>query len=305
MLKVKWRKPNSNYLRHELPGKVAATFFGVFLVVLTLCLVFYITSKGLATFFNNKVSPLEFLFSNVWMPDRDPSKGGPAVGALIFIVGSLLVSTLALVVSTPFSIAVAIFMTEISQSLGKKLLQPAIEILVGIPSVVYGWVGLSLLVPFIKNAFGGLGFSLLAGSLVLSVMIFPTITSISCDALRTVSNDYREASIAMGATRWQTIYRVVVPAATPGMLSGIVLGLARAFGEALAVQMVIGNTIRLPGTILDSTINLTSIITMDMGNTAMGTVWNNALWSMAMLLLLISFIFIFIIRKIGAKGNSY
>lgn len=304
MLKMKWKKPSSNYLRHELPGKAVVTFFGMFLVVLTLCLVFYITSKGLATFFNNKVSLSEFLFSNVWRPNRDLSKGGPAVGAMIFIVGSLLVSTLALVISTPLSIAVAIFMTEISQTLGKKLLQPAIEILVGIPSVVYGWVGLSLLVPFIKDAFGGLGFSLLAGSLVLAVMIFPTITSISCDALRAVSNDYREASVAMGATRWQTIYRVVVPAATPGILSGIVLGLARAFGEALAVQMVIGNTIRLPGSILDSTINLTSIITMDMGNTAMGTVWNNALWSMAMLLLMISFLFIFIIRKIGAKGNS-
>lgn len=305
MLKMKWRKMSPNYLRHELPGKAVVTFFGVFLVVLTLCLVFYITSKGLATFFENKVSPIEFLFSNVWMPDRDPSKGGPAVGALIFIAGSLMVSSLALVISTPFSIAVAIFMTEISQRLGKKLLQPAIEILVGIPSVVYGWIGLSLLVPFIKNNLGGLGFSLLAGSFVLAVMIFPTITSISCDALRAVSNDYREASVAMGATRWQTIYRVVVPAAVPGVLSGIVLGLARAFGEALAVQMVIGNTIRLPGSILDPTINLTSIITMDMGNTAMGTTWNNALWSMAMLLLMISFIFIFIIRKIGAKGSSY
>lgn len=295
---------SSNYLRHELPGKVVVTFFGVFLVVLTLCLVFYITSKGLATFFENKVSPLEFLFSKVWMPDRDLSNGGPVVGALIFIVGSLLVSGLALVISTPLSVAVAIFMTEISEKLGKKVLQPAIEILVGIPSVVYGWIGLSLLVPFIKNVFGGLGFSLLAGGLVLAVMIFPTITSVSCDALRAVSDDYREASVAMGATRWQTIYRVVVPAATPGMLSGIVLGLARAFGEALAVQMVIGNTIRLPGSILDSTINLTSIITMDMGNTVMGTAWNNALWSMAMLLLLISFLFIFIIRKIGVKENS-
>lgn len=194
-------------------------------------------------------------------------------------------------------------MTEISPNIGKKLLQPAIEIFVGIPSVVYGWVGLSLLVPFIRKNIGGLGFSLLAGGLVLSIMIFPTIASVAADSLRALSGDYKEASYALGATRWQTIRRVLVPAAFPGILTGIVLGLARAFGEALAVQMVIGNAIRLPKSILDPTTNLTSIITMDMANTVMGTEWNNALWSMALLLLLLSFLFIIIIHKVGAKGG--
>jgi len=134
-------------------------------------------------------------------------------------------------------------------------------------------------------------------------MIFPTIASISADSLRSVPGDYREASYALGATRWQTIYKVVIPTAMPGILTGIVLGLARAFGEALAVQMVLGNRISLPESILDSTINLTSIITMDMGNTSMGSVWNNALWSMALLLLVISFGFILIIHKIGKRGS--
>lgn len=305
MIKFNFKKPSSSYLKHELPGRAVVTFFGMFFIVLTLCLVFFIASKGLATFYQNKVSPFDFLFSQVWKPDRDPANGGPAVGSLIFIVGSVSISLLALIISTPLSVATAIFMTEISQTIGKKLLQPAIEIFVGIPSVVYGWVGLSILVPLIKKTFGGFGFSLLAGSLVLAVMMFPTIASISCDAIRAVSKDYREASYALGATRWQTVYKVVVPAASNGILSGIVLGLARAFGEALAVSMVIGNTIRIPGTLIDSTVNLTSIITMDMGNTAMGTVWNNALWSMALLLLIISFMFILIIRKFGAKGNLY
>lgn len=305
MTKFKLKNMSGSYLKHELPGRAVVTLFGMFFIVLTLCLVFFIASKGLATFFQNKISPFEFLLSQVWKPDREPANGGPAVGALIFIVGSVSISALALLISTPFSVAVAVFMTEISQTLGRKLLQPAIEIFVGIPSVVYGWIGLSVLVPFIKKSFGGFGFSLLAGSLVLSIMMFPTIASISCDAIRAVSKDYREASYALGATRWQTIYRVVVPAASNGILSGIVLGLARAFGEALAVSMVIGNTIRIAGSVLDSTVNLTSIITMDMGNTAMGTVWNNALWSMALLLLLISFLFILVIRKFGAKGNLY
>ena len=299
------QKNRLNYrkTKSELCGKWVVTFFGFFLIALTLCLILFISFQGLQTFFVNHVSPLKFLFSTDWRPDSEKVIGAPFIGALIFIVGSISVSLIALLISTPFSIATAIFMTEISPRLGKKFLQPAIEMFVGIPSVVYGWVGLSLLVPFIRNIFGGLGFSLLAGGLVLSIMIFPTIVSVSADALRTIPNDFREASYALGATRWQTIRRVLVPAALPGILTGIVLGLARAFGEALAVQMVIGNTIRIPGSLLESTTNLTSIITMDMGNTVSGTLWNNALWSMALLLLAISFIFIILIRKIGAKGG--
>jgi phosphate transport system permease protein len=266
------------------------------------CLVFFIASKGLSTFFVNHRSPLEFLFSTQWQPDRAISEGGPAIGSLIFIIGSISISAFALIISSPIAISTAIFMSEISPTIGKKLLQPAVEIFVGIPSVVYGWVGLSVLVPFIKNRFGGFGFSLLAGALVLAIMIFPTIASLSVDALRALPGDFKEASYALGATRWQTIRKVLLPAATPGILTGVVLGLARAFGEALAVQMVIGNSIRIPSSLIDPTVNLTSIITMDMGNTVMGEPWNNALWSMALLLLVISFIFIVIIHRIGAKG---
>ncbi|RNC28967.1 MAG: Phosphate transport system permease protein PstC [Candidatus Dichloromethanomonas elyunquensis] len=291
-------------LKHEYSGRTVVTIFGIMLILITLTMVFFLISKGSATFFQNHISLKEFLFSTEWMPGKDEAQGGPAVGALIFIIGSILISGFALLISTPFSVALAIFMTQISPAFGKKLLQPVIEIFVGIPSVVYGWIGLSVLVPFVRHQFGGLGFSLLAGSLVLSVMIFPTITSVAADALSIIPNDYKEASYALGATRWHTIRRIIFPTALPGILTGVVLGLARAFGEALAVQMVIGNTIRIPGTILDSTVNLTSIITMDMGNTAMGTTWNNALWSMALLLLIISFIFIFIIHRIGRKGSA-
>ncbi|MDP4093839.1 MAG: phosphate ABC transporter permease subunit PstC [Bacillota bacterium] len=299
----KSRKINFYYLKHEFYGKALVTFFGLFLILLTLLLVVFIASKGFSTFTKDHVSPLQFLFSTLWKPDRDLQSGGPVVGALIFIIGSILISVIALIISTPFSIGTAVFMTEISPRLGKKLLQPAIEIFVGIPSVVYGWVGLSVLVPFIHRVFGGLGFSLLAGGIVLAVMIFPTITSVAADALRALPGDYKEASYALGSTRWQTIRKVLVPSALPGILTGVVLGLARAFGEALAVQMVIGNSIRIPGSLLDSTVNLTSIITMDMGNTVNGTVWNNSLWSMALLLLVISFLFIVLIHKIGSKGR--
>jgi phosphate transport system permease protein len=169
-------------------------------------------------------------------------------------------------------------------------------------SVVYGWVGLTILVPFLAKIFDlAYGYSVLAGSIVLAVMIFPTITSVSADAIRSVPPDYREAAYGIGSTRWQMIYKVVVPAAMPGILTGIVLGLARAFGEALAVAMVIGKMQAFPTSLLSATTNLTSEITADMGNTTEGSEWNNALWSMALLLLLISFLFILLIRFIGRR----
>ena len=301
MMKKQIGKINAYYWKHEYAGKSIVTFFGLFLIAITLCLVIFLAVKGLGTFIQNGRSPLEFLFSTDWSPARAAEDGGPAIGALIFIVGSILLSVFALIVSSPFSISTAMFISEISPRVGTKIIQPVVEIFVGIPSVVYGWIGLSVLVPFIRSAFGGLGFSLLAGAIVLALMIFPTITSISVDAFRTLPMEFKEASYALGATRWQTIRKVLLPAALPGILTGVVLGLARAFGEALAVQMVIGNTIRIPGSVLDSMVNLTSIITLDMGNTSSGTVWNNALWSMALLLLLISFVFIILIRIIGAR----
>jgi len=166
---------------------------------------------------------------------------------------------------------------------------------------------LSLLVPWIRIHFGGLGFSLLAGSLVLALMILPTITTLATDALVALPDSYREGSYALGATRWQTIYRILIPAARSRILIGVTLGITRAFGEALAVQMVIGNTIRIPDSLLNPMCTLTSIITMDMGNTVMGSAWNNALWSMALLLLLITFGLILLIKKLGnqdLEGNN-
>ena len=299
-------KPHSkrvNRLLKEEIGKNIVSIFGYLIIILTFCLVFFIASKGLTVFLKDNFSIIDFLFTKIWNPDRPIENGGPAIGALIFIVGSVAVSSLALIFSAPLSVATAVFMTEISPKIGEKILQPVIEIFVGIPSVVYGWVGLSVFVPFIRNHFSGHGFSLLAGGAVLAIMIMPTITSVSSDAFKRLPKDYKEASLALGATRWQTISKVLLPAAFPGILTGIVLGLARAFGEALAVQMVIGNSINLPGSILDSTTTLTSIITMDMGNTPSGSIWNSALWSMALLLLVISFLFIVLIRKIGAKGG--
>ncbi|MDI6602486.1 MAG: phosphate ABC transporter permease subunit PstC [Thermoanaerobacteraceae bacterium] len=287
---------------NELFGKTITTICGISVIIIVIMLVVFITYKGLSTFIINKVSVLEFLTSSSWNPELPSSEGGPKVGAFVFIYGSLLISSLALLFSAPMSAGTAIFISEIAPQWGQKVLQPVIELFVGIPSVVYGWVGLSVLVPFIRDSFGGFGMSVLAGSIVLSIMMFPTITSVMVDSLKALPSDLNEASYALGATRWQTIWKVLLPAAMPGMFTGVILGLARGLGEALAVQMVIGNMPgKIPTSLLDPAHTMTSIITMDMGNTVMGTLANNALWSIALLLLLISLIFILLIRLIGKR----
>lgn len=291
-------------LKNEYFGRGYAVICGILIVVLTLAIIIFVASKGMSTFTQDKYSIGKFLFSTNWSPDASPEKGGPQFGILIFILGSIFVSIGAVIISAPLSIALAIFMNLISPRLGEKVIQPAMELFVGIPSVVYGFVGITLLVPIIKKGFGGLGISLLAGIIVLSIMILPTITSIASDAIKTIPRDYIEASYGLGATRWQTISRVIIPATKSGILTGIVLGIARAFGEALAVQMVIGNSIRIPGSLLETTSTMTSILTMDMANTTFGSEWNNALWSMAFILLIISFIFIVVVRRLGKRREA-
>lgn len=289
--------------RKETLGRSLVTLAGLFIILLTLAIGAFLVYRGSATFFVDKHNIFEFLFSSDWEPAQQGSGG--KVGAAIFLVGSIFISGLALLIALPFSIAAAVFMTEISPNFGNMLLQPAIEIFVGIPSVVYGWVGLTVLVPWIAKVFSlAYGYSVLAGAIVLAVMIFPTITSVSADAIRSVPSEYREAAYGLGSTRWQMIYKVILPTAAPGILTGVVLGLARAFGEALAVSMVIGKMQAFPTSVLSPTTNLTAEITADMGNTTTGSEWNNAIWSMALLLFIISFLFILLIRLIGKVGNK-
>ncbi len=288
--------------KNELLGKWLSFLCAALVIVTTFAIVIFITMKGTSTFIGTGINPLEILFSSQWIPDRPAAQGGPALGILPFLLGSLAVSLLAVLISAPLSIMAAFFINEIAPAWGKKILQPSIELLAGIPSVVYGWLGLSLLIPLMRSVFGGMGFSLLAGSLVLALMIMPTIVSVSVDSIRSLPGSYKEAAIALGSTRWQVIRVVLLPAALPGILSGIILGLSRAFGEALAVQMVIGNVRELPTSLVKPATTLTSGITMDMGYTMMGSLWNNTLWTMALILLLMSFVFIILIRYIGRKG---
>ena len=269
------------------------TFFCLVLIVFIVAMILvFVAQKGLSTFFVNKVNPLAFLFGGKW----DPSSG--SFGALPVILGSFIVTILSAIIATPIAIGAAVFMTEISPKYGAKILQPAIELLTGIPSVVYGFIGLQVIVPFVRSIFGGTGFGILSGVCVLFVMILPTVTFMTIDSLKAVPRHYKEASLAMGATRWQTIWRVILNAARPGIFTAVIFGMARAFGEALAIQMVVGNSAVIPTSLTTPAATLTSVLTMGIGNTVMGTVQNNVLWSLALVLLLMSLGFNILVKFI-------
>ena len=269
------------------------TFFCLVIIVFIVAMILvFVAQKGLSTFFVNKVNPLAFLFGGKW----DPSSG--SFGALPMILGSFIVTILSAIIATPIAIGAAVFMTEISPKYGAKILQPAIELLTGIPSVVYGFIGLQVIVPFVRSIFGGTGFGILSGVCVLFVMILPTVTFMTIDSLKAVPRHYKEASLAMGATRWQTIWRVLLNAARPGIFTAVIFGMARAFGEALAIQMVVGNSAVIPTSLTTPAATLTSVLTMGIGNTVMGTVQNNVLWSLALVLLLMSLGFNILVKFI-------
>ncbi|HEX8938630.1 MAG TPA: phosphate ABC transporter permease subunit PstC [Candidatus Limnocylindrales bacterium] len=284
--------------RHDVPRRVvqaaAVSMIGLVVVILG-----FIAWNGSQLFLSGH-APLAILGSRDWNPSDEVR---PAFGLLPFVAGTVAVTTLAVVLATPLATGLAFFMAEIAPGWARAVVQPALEIFVGIPSVVWGWLGLTTLVPFLRTSGLGftVGFSWLAGSLVLTVMILPTITSVAYDAFRTVPGELRTASLALGSTRWQTMRHVVLPAALSGVLTAVVLGMARAAGEALAVQMVIGNRTVLPSALTQPMVTLTSQITMDMGNTVFGEPWNEALWTMSLLLLLLSLGFVLLVRYLNAR----
>ena len=226
-------------------------------IIIILLIIIFVFSQGLPAmesygFFN-------FIFGSTWNPDAGD------YGILPMIVGSLGITALALLFAVPLSLLCAIFMAEIAPRTIRRILKPVIETLAGIPSVVYGFFGLIVLVPIMRVHFGGTGFSMLTASLILTVMIMPTIISISEDAIRSIPHEYKEASFAVGATHWQTIKNVIFPAAIPGVITAIILGMGRAIGETLAIIMVAGNVAQFPSSIFDPVRALTANIAIEMG----------------------------------------
>jgi phosphate transport system permease protein len=259
-------------------------------------IVTFVGFTGVQTF--GEVAPFELLFSTDWSPAEGK------FGIMAFWLGTIVLSGLALALAVPIGVAGAVFMAKIAPGWMREILRPATDLFVGIPSVVYGFLGLTVLVPLLRQLTGGIGYGILPAAIVLAVMIFPTILSISEDTLRALPKPWEEASYALGATRWQTIRRTLLPAARSGMATGAVLGLGRAIGETMAVLMVIGNAPQLPKSLLDPATVLTTAIVKDMPFTSYGSTWNHVLYLMALLLLLVSLGMIIAIRAAaGAKAK--
>ncbi len=202
--------------------------------------------------------PIRFLTESEWAPTQGQ------FGILAMVVGSLWVTLGALLVGVPLGVAVAVFVTDYCPPALAQVLRPAIQLLAGVPSVIYGFIGLKILVPIIRESMGGAGLSVLAGALVLGVMVLPNVIAVSEDSIRAVPQLYRDGALALGATHWQSLRRVVLPAAKSGIVAGIVLGMGRAVGETMAVIMVVGNSLQLPGSPLEAATTLTSNIGLEM-----------------------------------------
>lgn len=245
----------------------------------------------------SKTGLLSFLFNTDWHP------GKGIFGIFTMFVGSLAVTLAALIWAVPLGVSTAVFMAEIAPLKIAAILGRLVELLAGIPSVVYGFFGLIVIIPFIREHLGGNGLSVLAGALVLGVMILPTIVNISRDALLAVPRDYKEGSLALGATHYQTIHRVIVPAARSGIITSIILGMGRAIGETMAVVMVTGNATIVPDSILAPVRTMTSTIVLEMGY-ASGD-HQEALFAIGMVLFVFIVILNLLVNAAVKAGSRY
>lgn len=292
-------KPNVRWTKNQNRTDLFMKWIFIASAVLVSAIIFSIIAfvgwQGVKTF--TDVSPMEFFFSADWTPSQDK------FGAFSFLYSTILLTLLSVLMSVPLALSGALFMAKIAPNWVREILRPATDLFVGIPSVVYGLIGLTVIVPFLAQFNEGFGYGILPAAIILAIMILPTILSISEDAIRALPGRLEEASLALGATRWQTIWRVLLPAARPGILTAIILGMGRAIGETMAVFMVIGNSPQMPKSLLDSATVLTTAIVKDMGNTHYGSTWNNALFLMALVLLIISMVLILIIRVVAKRSE--
>jgi len=211
-----------------------------------------------------KIGLFDFLLGKTWKPNNTP----PSFGILPMILGSIYVTAGAVVMGVPVGILTAVFMARYCPKRLYRILKPAINLLAGIPSIVYGFFGLVVIVPFIRDTFGGTGSSMLTASILLGIMILPTIVGVSESAIRAVPQSYYEGGLALGASHERSIFFVMLPAAKSGIMAAVVLGIGRAIGETMAVIMVAGNQARMPAGLLKGVRTLTANIIIEMGYAA-------------------------------------
>jgi len=253
-----------------------AFLFGIMLILFT---------EGTPAF--RVVSPLDFIFGRHWYPVHEP----PEFGILPLIIGSLMITAGAILVALPLGVGCAIYVSELAHPRVREIVKPFIEILAGIPSVIYGFFGMVFLAPLIQKMFH-LPTGLTGGtaSIILGVMAIPTVTSIAEDSISSVPRHLREASYALGANRWETITKTVVPAARSGILTAVILGIGRAIGETMTVLMVAGGSAMIPRHLFSPVRPMTSTIAAEMGEAPMGGIHYHALFAIGLLLFLITLV---------------
>jgi len=285
------RRPNAqtirgwlrrNWLEWLIEVLIRAAGFSTILIV---GLIFvFLLREGLPTFLD---IPLRQLFSSRWYPIES------LYGLWSLIVGSILVTAGAVIIAVPLGLTTAIYLGEIAPQWQREILKPLIEMLAGIPSIVLGFLGWMVLAPLIQTMGASTGLTAFSGSLILAYMALPTIISISEDALYAVPKTYRDGALAMGATQWQTIWRVVLPAARSGLMMSMMLGIGRAIGETMAVMMVTGNAANVPDfgpTMFFSPVRtMTATIAAEMGEVSQGSMHYNVLFGIGIVLFLITF----------------
>jgi phosphate transport system permease protein len=264
----------------RLCGTSAIIFvFGIF---------YFVFREGMGLFWSGRFSVVQFLTSIEWYPT---SQSHVRYGALALIAGTFSVTLLAMVIAVPFGVGTAIYVSEFCGPRAKETLKIVIELLAAIPSVVWGFIGLTVMNSLIIKVFNApIGLNALNGGVILALMSVPIIVSIGEDALKAVPDSFREAALALGATRWQMVCRVLLPAARNGLLAAVLLGVGRAVGETMAVLMATGHSIRIPTGPLDPVRTLTATIAAELGETAFGSDHYQVLFIIGILLFSITFV---------------
>ena len=272
---------------------------GISAVIFVFGIFFFVCREAFPLAYNDKFSLFEFLTSTLWYPTSEITR---RYGILAMLVGTFSVTMLAMLMAVPFGIGAAIYISEFSAPRTREILKVLIELLAAIPSVVWGFIGLTIISrSLVRFAGADVGVNMLNGAILLALMSVPIIVSLAEDSLRAVPDTYREAAIAMGATRWQMVFRVLLPGARNGLLAAVLLGLGRAVGETMAVLMATGHAIQIPHSPLDSVRTLTANIAAELGEAPVGSAHYQVLFLTGVLLFLITFLVNFsaglVIRK--------
>lgn len=265
----------------------AIKFCGISAILFVFGIFFFVFREGAPLLFGG-LSITQFLFSTEWYPT---SVSNVRFGVLTLIVGTFSVTALAMVIAVPFGLGAAVFVSEFCSKKVKETLKIVIELLAAIPSVVWGFIGISVMNPLIQTVFHvPVGLNVFNGALLLALMSVPIMVSIGEDALKAVPDSFREAALALGATRWQIIYRVLLPAAKNGLLAAVLLGVGRAVGETMAVLMATGHALNIPKSIFDPVRTLTATIAAELGEASVGSPHYRVLFIVGILLFTITFV---------------